>query len=186
MLAFEPMRLQPGCSMPHAWNAFPATQPAPKAVGRMSGRPATEGGGSGAASSGGPRGVAARRSIVAEVATTIPVDIVLTFCKTTSVRGSSPPTLSAKERLILEMLVGGGSMYGLQLVEESRGALKRGTVYVTLARMEEKGYVQSEQEPPQPGAIGLPRRVYRPTPLGERLLRAWTVFARELTFGEAQ
>ena len=91
-----------------------------------------------------------------------------------------PPMLSGKERLILEMLVPAGPMYGLQLVEQSDGALKRGTVYVTLGRMEAKGLVQSEQEPLPPGAIGLPRRMYRPTPLGVRMLRAWTVLAREL------
>jgi DNA-binding PadR family transcriptional regulator len=92
------------------------------------------------------------------------------------------PTLPAKERLILEMLSSTGPMFGLQLVEQSNGALKRGTVYVTLGRMEAKGLVESEQEPQPPGAIGLPRRIYRPTPLGERMLRAWTVFARELAW----
>jgi DNA-binding PadR family transcriptional regulator len=88
--------------------------------------------------------------------------------------------LSRKERLILEMLAGSGPMYGLQMVEHSDGALKRGTVYVTLGRMEAKGLVESEQEPLPPGAIGLPRRIYRPTALGARMLRAWTVLAREL------
>jgi hypothetical protein len=33
-----------------------------------------------------------------------------------------------------------------------------------------------------PGAIGLPRRIYTPTALGQRMLRAWTVFARELAW----
>ena len=94
----------------------------------------------------------------------------------------SPHTLPKKERLILELLVSGGPMYGLQLVEQSDGALKRGTVYVTLGRMEAKGFVTSDQEELPPGAIGLPRRVYRPTGLGERMLRAWTVFARELAW----
>ena len=93
---------------------------------------------------------------------------------------AGPPTLSGKEQLILELLVGSGPTYGLQLVEQSDGALKRGTVYVTLGRMEAKGLVESEQEPLPPGAIGLPRRIYRPTALGERMLRAWTVLAREL------
>ncbi len=88
--------------------------------------------------------------------------------------------LSPKERLILELLATEGPMYGLQLVERSEGALKRGTVYVTLGRMEAKGLVQSQQEPLAPGAIGLPRRSYRPTALGERVLRAWIAFAREL------
>ena len=90
------------------------------------------------------------------------------------------PMLSGKERLILEMLTAGGPMFGLQMVEQSDGALKRGTVYVTLGRMEAKGLVESEQEPLAPGAIGLPRRIYRPTALGERMLRAWTILAREL------
>lgn len=94
--------------------------------------------------------------------------------------GERPATLPRKERLILELLTESGPMYGLQLVEQSQGALKRGTVYVTLGRMEAKGLVESEQEPPQPGAIGLPRRIYRPTGLGARMLRAWAVFTREL------
>lgn len=90
--------------------------------------------------------------------------------------------LPRKEQLILELLVSEGPMFGLQLVEQSDGALKRGTVYVTLARMEAKGLVQSEQVPLAPGGIGLPRRMYRPTALGERTLRAWTVFTRDLAW----
>lgn len=90
--------------------------------------------------------------------------------------------LSPKERLILELLVSTGPLFGLRLVELSEGRLKRGTVYVTLTRMEAKGYVESEQEPVAPGAIGQPRRLYRPTGLGERVLRAWTVLARDLVW----
>ena len=90
--------------------------------------------------------------------------------------------LPTKERLILELLASEGPMYGLALVDRSDGALKRGTVYVTLGRMEAKGLVESEQEPPVAGAIGLPRRIYRPTTLGERILRAWTAFTRELAW----
>lgn len=90
------------------------------------------------------------------------------------------PTLPPKERLILELLVSEGPLFGLQLVALSNGALKRGTVYVTLGRMEAKGYVTSEQEDQPDGAIGLPRRIYRPTPLGERALRVWAHIAREL------
>jgi DNA-binding PadR family transcriptional regulator len=74
-------------------------------------------------------------------------------------------------------------MYGLGLVTESAGALKRGTVYVTLGRMEAKGFVMSEQEASHPGAIGLPRRIYRITPLGERALTAWKTFTKELAWG---
>jgi PadR family transcriptional regulator, regulatory protein PadR len=90
--------------------------------------------------------------------------------------------LPKKEQHILALLVSEGPMYGLQLVGRSDGALKRGTVYVTLARMEAKGLVQSEQEPLPPGGIGLPRRMYRPTALGERMLRAWMVFTRDLAW----
>lgn len=90
--------------------------------------------------------------------------------------------LPRKERLILELLASEGPMYGLQLVEHSGGALKRGTVYVTLGRMEAKGLVESQQESLPPGAIGLPRRVYRPSALGQRMLRAWAAFARELAW----
>jgi DNA-binding PadR family transcriptional regulator len=87
-------------------------------------------------------------------------------------------TLPPKERLILERLVGAGPTFGQQLVDESGGALKRGTVYVTLSRMEAKGLVSSEQEAQQPGAVGLPRRIYRITGLGERLLAAWATFQK--------
>ena len=90
--------------------------------------------------------------------------------------------LPQKEQLILELLRFEGPMYGLQLVEHSAGALKRGTVYVTLGRMEAKGLVESQQEPLPPGGIGLPRRLYRPTALGERMLRAWIAFARALAW----
>ena len=106
------------------------------------------------------------------------MDIGLISCKIQAV-------LPNKERLILELLISDGPMYGLQLVERSDGALKRGTVYVTLGRMESKGFVESEQEPAQPGAIGLPRRIYRPTALGKRMLRAWMTFTRAVA-GEAK
>jgi DNA-binding PadR family transcriptional regulator len=98
------------------------------------------------------------------------------------VRPTGPGPLPAKERLILDLLVSEGPMYGLALVERSGGALKRGTVYVTLGRLEAKGLVESAQEPLPPGAIGLPRRIYRPTSLGTRMLRAWTAFTRELAW----
>ena len=90
------------------------------------------------------------------------------------------PSLPAKERLILNLLASDAPLFGLQLVGLSRGALKRGTVYVTLGRMEAKGFIRSEQEAMPSGGIGLPRRLYYPTPLGLRVLRAWTLMAREL------
>lgn len=64
-------------------------------------------------------------------------------------------------------------MFGLEIVERSGGAVKRGTVYVTLGRMQEKGFVRSRTEPPAPGAIGLPRRLYRPTSFGAAVFKTW-------------
>jgi DNA-binding PadR family transcriptional regulator len=89
------------------------------------------------------------------------------------------PTLPGKERLILDLLTSAGPQFGNELVRLSDGALKRGTVYPTLARMEAKGYVESEQEESRPGAIGLPRRIYNVTPLGKRVRRAWIGFAKK-------
>jgi PadR family transcriptional regulator PadR len=90
------------------------------------------------------------------------------------------PTLSPKETLILELLVERDDRYGLELVSASRRRLKRGTIYVTLARMEDKGYVSSRLEDPPADAGGLPRRLYRPTLLGRRVLEAWTQVTRRL------
>lgn len=85
------------------------------------------------------------------------------------------PRLSGTESLILEMLRS-QDMYGLQLVTESKGALKRGTVYVTLGRMEEKGYIDSRAEEKSTHS-GLPRRLYRATGLGLRVHDAWSLMA---------
>ena len=87
------------------------------------------------------------------------------------------PRLSATERLILDLLRE-SELFGLQLVDRSEGTLKRGTVYVTLGRMQDKGYVESRTEPLPAGAIGLPRRWYKPTEYGLRVLDAWTMAAQ--------
>ncbi|HJZ72501.1 MAG TPA: helix-turn-helix transcriptional regulator [Vicinamibacterales bacterium] len=95
-------------------------------------------------------------------------------------RSQHAPSLSAKERLILELLVRDGALYGLQMVAASKRRLKRGTVYVTLGRMERKGYIASrlEDAPPQTG--GLPRRLYTITANGRRLLAVWDHVTRRL------
>jgi DNA-binding PadR family transcriptional regulator len=90
------------------------------------------------------------------------------------------PTLSPKESIVLDLLVAHDQMYGLELVAASRRQLKRGTVYVTLGRMEDKGYITSWLEDAPPSAGGLPRRIYRATPLGRRVLAAWSELARQL------
>lgn len=67
--------------------------------------------------------------------------------------------LSTKESFVLNILSGGRELYGLQIVSESAGLLGRGTVYVTLARMIEKGLVKSRREPTAKDT--LPRHLYR-------------------------
>lgn len=71
----------------------------------------------------------------------------------------------------MDLLVRNGEMYGLEMVKGS-DELKRGTVYVTLNRMADKGFVESRvmQDDPSPG---LPRRLYRATPHGVRVFRLW-------------
>jgi DNA-binding PadR family transcriptional regulator len=94
-------------------------------------------------------------------------------------RASRMPTLSGKEMVILELLLDGQEMYGLELVGASRRRLKRGTVYVTLQRMEEKGYVQSRTETAS-GEPGLPRRLYQATATGRRLFELWTLVRQKM------
>jgi DNA-binding PadR family transcriptional regulator len=92
-----------------------------------------------------------------------------------------PPTLSTKERLILELLAAKQDrMYGLELVAQSGGRLKRGTVYVVLGRMLRKGFVEVEPEKHADDSGLVPRRMYRATGLGLRVLRAWSIAAEAL------
>lgn len=72
-----------------------------------------------------------------------------------------PPT----ERSILSLLSNAGPSYGLQLVQASGGRLKRGGIYVTLGRMEEKGLVSSTRQDDA-------RRIYELTGLGHRAIAA--------------
>ena len=98
-----------------------------------------------------------------------------------STRRPPIPRLSAKESLILDLLAHGEDQYGLQLVAASKGRLKRGTVYVTLGRMEDKGYVTSHAEDAPDGAGGLPRRLYKATPFGLRVVKAWATLLQHLS-----
>jgi len=81
---------------------------------------------------------------------------------------------SDKELLILRLLsFQPEGMYGLELIRASGEKLKRGTVYVTLGRMEEKGYVRSRVDKQSTASHpGLPRPLYRVTALGSRVLSA--------------
>jgi PadR family transcriptional regulator, regulatory protein PadR len=96
-----------------------------------------------------------------------------------------PPSMAATERLIMELLRD-GERYGLELIEASSGRLKRGTIYVTLGRMERKGFVTSRQEAQPAGAIGLPRRLYTPTAYGLSVYEAYAALHRALALKPAE
>jgi PadR family transcriptional regulator, regulatory protein PadR len=84
------------------------------------------------------------------------------------------PSLSRKEALIMELLVSGGrEFYGLEMVDASNGELKRGTIYVTLQRLQEKGLIDSRQEARTAPEIGIPRRLYSITGYGQRVFSAY-------------
>lgn len=99
--------------------------------------------------------------------------------------GARLPSISGTESVILDLLEG-RERFGLELVEMSRGAVKRGSVYVLLARMEAKGFVDSRQEERQPGAIGLPRRLYRATPYGLKVRDAYRLLREALALKPAE
>jgi DNA-binding PadR family transcriptional regulator len=95
------------------------------------------------------------------------------------------PSISSTESLILDLLEP-GERFGLELIERSDGRLKRGSVYVTLSRMEAKGFVESRQEARAPGAIGLPRRLYTPTPYGLKVRDAYRLLRAALALRPAE
>ena len=84
---------------------------------------------------------------------------------------------SSKQELILQLLLEHGDLNGLELVERAGGALKRGTVYVTLARMQDKGLVDVRPAPEGERTSGLPRPRYRITASGRAVLDARALLA---------
>jgi DNA-binding PadR family transcriptional regulator len=80
------------------------------------------------------------------------------------------PRLSAVEAEILRLLIEHRELYGLELLAHSR-ALKKGSIYVTLGRMADKGFVESRTVKAQHEG-GLPRRLFRATGLGQRVYQA--------------
>lgn len=81
-----------------------------------------------------------------------------------------PRLPSGKELIVLEMLANKREMYGLEMIKASN-RLARGTVYVLLSRMADKGYVTSRQVKEE-NASGMPKRVFSITGLGQRALTA--------------
>jgi len=84
------------------------------------------------------------------------------------------PHLTRTEAIILDLLVRPGmlELYGLEIVNASHGSITRGSVYVLLSRMEDKGLVTSRKEAAPEFAGGLPRVMYKATGLGQRAFGA--------------
>jgi DNA-binding PadR family transcriptional regulator len=95
------------------------------------------------------------------------------------------PSISSTESLLLDLLEH-RERFGLELVDASGGRVKRGSVYVTLARMETKGFVESRQEDRPAGAIGLPRRLYRSTQYGLKVRDAYRLLREALSLKPAE
>lgn len=87
--------------------------------------------------------------------------------------------LSAKEMVILQLLVECGDSYGLQLVRASGGQLTQGMLYTTLNRMVCKGLLTSRSGEQPTGPNGPVRRLYSVTAYGARLLNLQESFERE-------
>ena len=68
-----------------------------------------------------------------------------------------------------------GEAYGariIQEIEDTTGTrVKSGSLYITLDRLESKGYVASRVADPEPGRGGRPKRYMSVTPAGLRILK---------------
>ncbi|MFJ1299144.1 PadR family transcriptional regulator [Pseudomonadota bacterium AL_CKDN230030165-1A_HGKHYDSX7] len=79
--------------------------------------------------------------------------------------------LTKVEAAILQQLVAaaGSELYGLQMVDKDKG-VKRGSIYVYLGRLIDKGFVESRLE--TDSDLPTPRRLYKITATGVRQFRA--------------
>jgi PadR family transcriptional regulator, regulatory protein PadR len=88
--------------------------------------------------------------------------------------------------LLAVMRVGQGA-YGVPIHAEiarlSRRDLTIGTIYKTLARLEEKGFAQSTEGPPTSLRGGRRTRVFVITPAGRRTLKATLAAIRRMAEG---
>ena len=87
------------------------------------------------------------------------------------------PILTPTQEIILAFL-SDRSMYGLELIKESNGRLKKGSVYNVLSGMKEIGWIDSEIEDTPAGKKGPPRRRYRITARGSSILDAWKAWRK--------
>jgi DNA-binding PadR family transcriptional regulator len=106
---------------------------------------------------------------------------------------TQPAALTEKESTVLRLMMTDRfrEWYGLELVKNSGGALKRGTIYVTLGRLEAKGFLESRKESlaeftTDSGTVPvIPRRLYKITGLGAKVLDLHEQLARAISLQPA-
>ena len=98
--------------------------------------------------------------------------------------GAGLPSISTTEALIMDLLRD-GERFGLELVDQSGGTLKRGSVYVILARMEAKGFVTSRLDDRPAPPAGATRRLYAATGYGVQVHHAYGLLRRALALRPA-
>jgi DNA-binding PadR family transcriptional regulator len=89
-------------------------------------------------------------------------------------------TLSQQEEVILEMLMSGQELYGLEMIQKSEGKLKLGSIYVYLAKLEKNQLVSSKLEPLREGEYGKPRRLYQITSSGKAIYHRWQTYKQDI------
>jgi DNA-binding PadR family transcriptional regulator len=81
------------------------------------------------------------------------------------------PWPSAKEAAILAILRDSPKgLYGLEILQASKGTVSRGTLYVTLGRMIDKRFLEARTSQLPKDYPGLPRPLYRLTGLGKTVV----------------
>ena len=83
-----------------------------------------------------------------------------------------PPILTAPEEMILTIL-DDHDAYGLQMIKESKGVLKKSSIYARLRQLKELGLVSSVMEQTPEGQKGPPRVLHSITPEGKKILTVW-------------
>lgn len=89
--------------------------------------------------------------------------------------------------ILLAVLRLGDDAYGVTVREVLTGETGReftlGTIYKTLSRLDEKGYISSRDGEPSPERGGRRKRLYRVEPLGARAMSSSLEGLRRLTRG---
>lgn len=75
-------------------------------------------------------------------------------------------------------VLGTRETYGSQLVRDSGGVLKMGSIYVLLGRLEDKGLVRSRREQQNAEGQLIPRRLYQIEPAGVAAYDAWLAYEK--------